>query len=202
MGNEKTEKDENKEIEKEINKIKSLFEALSEYVKGNMNLWNGSNNETSNASNNGSRYLELFAEVINDYNGMYRDFRNLVHKRVPNPFKVKEKMNIRIEVALNKPIEMNKFVSKEVFQIWGMKLTAIIIDGVDVDFRLQSNFGENYSYKIDLSDNELELWHIDLLVKAIQSTPEITSSIDGERLNLGSTIMELDKLLKAITKQE
>jgi len=86
--------------------------------------------------------------------------------------------------------------------MWGMKLTAIIIDGVDVDFRLQSNTGQNYSYKIDLSDEELELWHIDLLVKAIQSTPEILSSITGESLDLGSTIMELDKLLKAITKQE
>jgi len=198
MVNEKTEKDENKEIEKEINKIKSLFEALSEYIKNNMTLWNGSINET----NNEFRYLKSFTDVLDDYSGHYRDFKNLVHKRVRNPFKVKEKINIRIEVPLNKPVELSKYVSKEVFQIWGMKLTAIIIDGVDVDFRLQSNTGQNYSYKIDLSDEELELWHIDLLVKAIQSTPEILSSISSESLNLGSTIMELDKLLKAITKQE
>ena len=206
MVNEKTEKNENKEIEKEPNKFKPLFEALSEYLKGNMKLWNGSINETNNATsneyNNEFRYLKSFADVLDDYSGHYRDFKNLVHKRVHNPFKVKEKINIRIEVPLNKPIELSKYVSKEVFQMWGMKLTAIIIDGVDVDFRLQSNTGQNYSYKIDLSDEELELWHIDLLVKAIQSTPEILSSIADESLDLGSTIMELDKLLKAITKQE
>jgi len=206
MVNKKTEKNENKEIEKEIDKFKSLFEALSEYVKDNMKLWSGSINETNNGPSNGYnnefRYLKSFADVIDDYSGHYRDFKNLVHKRVHNPFKVKEKINIRIEVPLNKPIELSKYVSKEVFQMWGMKLTGIIIDGVDVDFRLQSNTGQNYSYKIDLSDEELELWHIDLLVKAIQSTPEILSSIAGERLNLGLTIMELDKLLKAITKQE
>jgi len=206
MVDEKTEKNENKEIEKEPNKFKPLFEALSEYLKGNMKLWSGSINETNNGPSNGYnnefRYLKSFADVIDDYSGHYRDFKNLVHKRVHNPFKVKEKINIRIEVPLNKPIELSKYVSKEVFQMWGMKLTGIIIDGVDVDFRLQSNTGQNYSYKIDLSDEELELWHIDLLVKAIQSTPEILSSIAGERLNLGLTIMELDKLLKAITKQE
>ena len=204
MVNEKTEKDENKEIEKELNKIKSLFEALSEYLKSNMNQWSGSINETNNKSsneyNNEFRYLKSFAYVLDDYSGHYRDFKNLVHKRVHNPFKVKEKINIHIEVSLNKPVELGKYVSKEVFQIWGMKLTAIIIDGVDVDFRLQSNTGQNYSYKIDLSDEELELWHIDLLVKAIQSTPEILSSIAGESLNLGSTIMELDKLQENINK--
>jgi len=198
MVNKKTEKNENKEIEKEINKFKPLFEALNEYIKDNMKLWSGSINET----NNEFRYLKSFADVLDDYSGHYRDFKNLVHERVRNPFKVKEKINIRIEVPLNKPVELDKYVSKEVFQIWGMKLTGIIIDGVDVDFRLQSNTGQNYSYKIDLSDEELELWHIDLLVKSIQSTPEILSSISGESLNLGSTIMELDKLLKAITKQE
>jgi len=206
MTNKKTEKNEDKEIEKEIDKFKPLFEALSQYIKDNMKLWSGSNNETNNASsneiNNESRYLRSFADVLDDYSGHYREFKNLVHKRVHNPFKVKEKINIRIELPLNKPVEMNKYVSKEVFQIWGMKLTSIIIDGVDVDFRLQSNTGQNYSYKIDLSDDELELWHIDLLIKAIQSTPEILSSITSERLNLGLTIMELDKLLKLITKQE
>jgi len=197
MTNKKTEKDENKEIEKEINKFKPLFDALSQYLKDNMKLWSGSINET----NNEFRYLKSFADVLDDYSGHYREFKNLVHKRVRNPFKVKEKINIRIELPLNKPVEMSKYVSKEVFQIWGMKLTSIIIDGVDVDFRLQSNTGQNYSYKIDLSDEELELWHIDLLIKAIQSTPEILSSITSERLNLGLTIMELDKLLKLITKQ-
>jgi len=206
MVNKKTEKDENKEIEKELNKFKPLFEALSQYIKDNMKLWSGSINETNNASNNEhnneSRYLKSFADAIDDYSAHYREFKNLVHKRVRNPFKVKEKINIRIEVSLNKPVEMSKYVSKEVFQIWGMKLTSIIIDGVDVDFRLQSNTGQNYSYKIDLSDEELELWHIDLLIKAIQSTPEILSNIFNERLNLGLTIMELDKLLKTITKQE
>ena len=205
MTNKKTEKNEDKEIEKEINKFKPLFDALSQYLKDNMKLLSGSINETNNASsneiNNESRYLKSFADAIDDYSGHYREFKNLVHKRVRNPFKVKEKINIRIELPLNKPIEMSKYVSKEVFQIWGMKLTSIIIDGVDVDFRLQSNTGQNYSYKIDLSDEELELWHIDLLVKAIQSTPEILSSIFNERLNLGLTIMELDKLLKLITKQ-
>jgi len=204
MVNKKTEKNENKEIEKEIDKFKPLFEALSEYLKDNMKLWSGSINETNNKSSNESRnefsYLKSFADVISDYSGHYRDFKNLVHKRVRNPFKVKEKINIRIEVPLNKPVELSKYVSKEVFQIWGMKLTGIIIDGVDVDFRLQSNTGQNYSYKIDLSDEELELWHIDLLVKAIQSTPEILSSIAGESLNLGSTIMELDKLQENINK--
>jgi len=204
MVNKKTEKNENKEIEKEIDKFKPLFEALSEYVKDNMKLWSGSinetNNKSSNESNNEFRYLKSFAEVINDYSGHYRDFKNLVHKRVHNPFKVKEKINIHIEVSLNKPVELSKYVSKEVFQIWGMKLTGIIIDGVDVDFRLQSNTGQNYSYKIDLSDEELELWHIDLLAKAIQSTPEILSSIYGERLNLGLTIMELNKLQENINK--
>jgi len=198
MTNKKTEKDENKEIEKEINKYKPLFDALSQYLKDNMKLWSGSINET----NNEFRYLKSFADVLDDYSGHYREFKNLVHKRVHNPFKVKEKINIRIEVPLNKPVELSKYVSKEVFQIWGMKLIGIIIDGVDVDFRLQSNTGQNYSYKIDLSDDELELWHIDLLIKAIQSTPEILSSIASERLNLGLTIMELDKLFKAITKQE
>ena len=205
MTNKKTEKNEDKEIEKEIDKFKPLFEALSQYIKDNMKLWSGSNNETNNASSNEyndeSRYLKSFIDVLDDYSGHYREFKNLVHKRVHNPFKVKEKINIRIEVPLNKPVEMSKYVSKEVFQIWRMKLTSIIIDGVDVDFRLQSNTGQNYSYKIDLSDDELELWHIDLLVKAIQSTPEILSSIASERLNLGLTIMELDKLLKLITKQ-
>ena len=198
MTNKKTEKDEDKEIEKEIDKFKPLFEALSQYIKDNMKLWSGSNDET----NNEFRYLKSFADVLDDYSGHYREFKNLVHKRVNNPFKVKEKINIRIEVPLNKPVELSKYVSREVFQIWGMKLIGIIIDGVDVDFRLQSNTGQNYSYKIDLSDDELELWHIDLLIKAIQSTPEILSSITSERLNLGLTIMELDKLLKAITKQE
>jgi len=196
MVNKKTEKNENKEIEKEINKFKPLFEALNEYIKDNMKLWSGSINET----NNEFRYLKSFADVLDDYSGHYRDFKNLVHERVRNPFKVKEKINIRIEVPLNKPVELDKYVSKEVFQIWGMKLTGIIIDGVDVDFRLQSNTGQNYSYKIDLSDEELELWHIDLLVKAIQSTPEILSSIAGERLNLGLTIMELNKLQENINK--
>ena len=198
MTNKKTEKNEDKEIEKEINKFKPLFDALSQYLKDNMKLWSGSNNET----NNEFRYLKSFADILDDYSGHYREFKNLVHKRVHNPFKVKEKINIRIELPLNKPVELSKYVSKEVFQIWGMKLTSIIIDGVDVDFRLQSNTGQNYSYKIDLSDDELELWHIDLLIKAIQSTPEILSSITSERLNLGLTIMELDKLFKAITKQE
>lgn len=197
MTNKKTEKNEDKEIEKEIDKFKPLFDALSQYIKDNMNLWSGSINET----NNEFRYLKSFADVLDDYSGHYREFKNLVHKRVHNPFKVKEKINIRIEVPLNKPVELSKYVSKEVFQMWGMKLTSIIIDGVDVDFRLQSNTGQNYSYKIDLSDDELELWHIDLLIKAIQSTPEILSSIASERLNLGLTIMELDKLLKLITKQ-
>ena len=197
MTNKKTEKNENKEIEKEINKYKPLFDALSQYLKDNMKLWSGSINET----NNEFRYLKSFADVLDDYSGHYREFKDLVHKRVRNPFKVKEKINIRIELPLNKPVELSKYVSKEVFQIWRMKLTSIIIDGVDVDFRLQSNTGQNYSYKIDLSDDELELWHIDLLVKAIQSTPEILSSIASERLNLGLTIMELDKLLKLITKQ-
>jgi len=204
MTNKKTEKDENKEIDKEINKFKPLFEALSQYIKDSMKLWSGSINETNNASNNEindeSRYLRSFADVIDDYSGHYREFKNLVHKRVRNPFKVKEKINIRIEVPLNKPVEMSKYVSKEVFQIWGMKLTSIIIDGVDVDFRLQSNTGQNYSYKIDLSDEELELWHIDLLIKAIQSTPEILSNIFNERLNLGLTIMELNKLQENINK--
>jgi len=204
MVNKKTEKNKNKEIEKEIDKFKSLFEALSEYPKGNMKLWSGSINETNNAPSNeyndGFRYLKSFTEVINDYSGYYRDFKNLAHKRVRNPFKVKEKINIRIEMPLNKPVELSKYVSKEVFQIWGMKLTGIIIDGVDVDFRLQSNTGQNYSYKIDLSDEELELWYIDLLAKAIQNTPEILSSIYGESLNLGSTIMELDKLQENINK--
>ena len=198
MTNKKTEKNEDKEIEKEIDKFKPLFDALSQYIKDNMKLWSGSINET----NNEFRYLKSFADVLDDYSGHYREFKNLVHKRVNNPFKVKEKINIRIEVPLNKPVELSKYVSREVFQIWGMKLIGIIIDGVDVDFRLQSNTGQNYSYKIDLSDDELELWHIDLLIKAIQSTPEILSSITSERLNLGLTIMELDKLLKAITKQE
>jgi hypothetical protein len=206
MVDEKTEKDENKEIEKELDKFKRLFEALSEYVKGNMTLWSGSTNESSNTSSKESsnefHYLNSFAQVLDDYSGSYRDFKNLVHKRVHNPFKVKEKINIRIELPLNKPLEISKYVSKEVFQIWGMKLIGIIIDGVDVDFRLQSDFRQNYAYKIDLSDEELELWHIDLLVKAIQNTPEILSSIASERLNLDLTIMELDKLLKAITKQE
>ena len=197
MTNKKTEKNEDKEIEKEIDKFKPLFDALSQYIKDNMKLWSGSINET----NNEFRYLKSFIDVLDDYSGHYREFKNLVHKRVRNPFKVKEKINIRIELPLNKPVEMSKYVSKEVFQIWGMKLTSIIIDGVDVDFRLQSNTGQNYSYKIDLSDDELELWHIDLLIKAIQSTPEILSSIASERLNLGLTIMELDKLLKLITKQ-
>jgi len=205
MTNKKTEKNEDKEIEKEIDKFKPLFDALSQYLKDNMKLWSGSinetNNESSNAINNESRYLKSFIDAIDDYSGHYREFKNLVHKRVHNPFKVKEKINIRIELPLNKPVELSKYVSKEVFQIWGMKLISIIIDGVDVDFRLQSNTGQNYSYKIDLSDDELELWHIDLLVKAIQSTPEILSSIASERLNLGLTIMELDKLLKLITKQ-
>jgi len=196
MTNKKTEKDEDKEIEKEINKFKPLFDALSQYIKDNMKLWSGSNNET----NNEFRYLKSFADVIDDYSGHYREFKDLVHKRVRNPFKVKEKINIRIELPLNKPVEMSKYVSKEVFQIWGMKLTSIIIDGVDVDFRLQSNTGQNYSYKIDLSDDELELWHIDLLIKAIQSTPEILSSIASERLNLGLTIMELNKLQENINK--
>ena len=204
MANKKTEKNENKEIEKELNKFKPLFEALSEYLKSNMNLWNGSINETnnvpSNEYNNEFRYFKSFADVIDDYSGHYRDFKNLVHKRVHNPFKVKEKINIRIEVSLNKPVELSKYVSKEVFQMWGMKLTSIIIDGVDVDFRLQSNTGQNYSYKIDLSDEELELWHIDLLVKAIQSTPEILSSIADESLNIGSTINELSKLNNGIKK--
>jgi len=204
MVNKKTEKNENKEIEKEIDKFKPLFEALSEYIKDNMKLWSGSinetNNKSSNESNNEFSYLKSFAEVINDYSGHYRDFKNLVHKRVRNPFKVKEKINIHVEVPLNKPVELSKYISKEVFQIWGMKLISIIIDGVDVDFRLQSNTGQNYSYKIDLSDEELELWHIDLLVKAIQSTPEILSSIAGERLNLGLTIMELNKLQENINK--
>jgi hypothetical protein len=206
MVDEKTEKDENKEIEKELDKFKRLFEALSEYVKGNMTLWSGSTNESSNTSSKESsnefHYLNSFAQVLDDYSDSYREFKNLVHKRVHNPFKVKEKINIRIEIQLNKPIEISKYISKEVFQIWGMKLTGIIIDGVDVDFRLQSDFRQNYAYKIDLSDEELELWHIDLLVKAIQNTPEILSSIASERLNLDLTIMELDKLLKAITKQE
>jgi hypothetical protein len=204
MTNKKTEKDENKEIEKEIEKFKPLFEALSQYIKDNMKLWSGSINETNNASgneiNNESRYLRSFADVIDDYSGHYREFKNLVHKRVRNPFKIKEKIIMRIEVPLNKPIEISKYVSREVFQIWGMKLTSIIIDGVDVDFRLQSNTGQNYSYKIDLSDDELELWHIDLLVKAIKSTPEILSSIFNERLNLGLTIMELNKLQENINK--
>jgi hypothetical protein len=202
--NKKTEKDENKEIEKEIDKFKPLFEALSQYIKNNMKLWSGSINETNNASSNEidneSRYLRSFADVIDDYSGHYREFKNLVHKRVRNPFKIKEKIIMRIEVPLNKPIEISKYVSREVFQIWGMKLTSIIIDGVDVDFRLQSNTGQNYSYKIDLSDDELELWHIDLLVKAIKSTPEILSSIFNERLNLGLTIMELNKLQENINK--
>jgi len=197
MTNKKTEKDENKEIDKEIDKFKPLFDALSQYIKDNMKLLSGSINET----NNEFRYLKSFIDVLDDYSGHYREFKNLVHKRVRNPFKVKEKINIRIELPLNKPVELSKYVSKEVFQIWGMKLTSIIIDGVDVDFRLQSNTGQNYSYKIDLSDDELELWHIDLLIKAIQSTPEILSSITSERLNLGLTIMELDKLLKLITNQ-
>jgi len=204
MTNKKTEKNENKETEKEINKFKPLFDALSQYLKDNMKLLSGSINETNNASsneiNNESRYLKSFIDVNNDYIDHYREFKNLVHKRVHNPFKAKEKINIRIELQLNKPVELSKYVSKEVFQIWGMKLTSIIIDGVDVDFRLQSNTGQNYSYKIDLSDEELELWHIDLLIKAIKSTPEILSSIASERLNLGLTIMELNELQENINK--
>ena len=95
MVNKKTEKNENKEIEKEINKFKPLFEALNEYLKGNMTLWTGSINETNNTSgneyNDEFRYLKSFADVLDDYSGHYRDFKNLMHKRVHNPFKVKEK---------------------------------------------------------------------------------------------------------------
>ena len=136
--------------------------------------------------------LEL---LFKEYNTKMQNLRKLINEEVPNPFTVEGTMNISL--LLDKPLDLNPLITREVFNSDRLRIIAVDITDGAMIFKLKGTT-EEIEHRIELSDRTIALWEAYLIFQLILGDKTILEKIKEEIDTVNIAIAILNGVKKGI----
>ena len=104
--------------------------------------------------------------LLEEYNTKLQSLGKLINEEVPNPFTIDE--TIKASLRLDKPLDLNPVIAREVFGSDALKIIAVDINEGVMTLKLKSPTNE-INHRIELNGRTIALWEASLIFQLILS---------------------------------